>query len=83
MRQAGLLRGCMRAKRRGTTRRGKRAAPAEDDLLKRDFVATEMDRIWVADITYVATQEGFLYLAFILHRPLSQDRRRVGDGEPS
>jgi putative transposase len=80
MRQAGL-RGCMRAKRRGTTRRGKRAAPAED-LLKRDFVATEMDRIWVADITYVATQEGFLYLAFILHRPLSQDRR-VGDGEPS
>ncbi len=74
----------MRAKRRGTTRRGKRAAPAEDDLLKRDFVvATEMDRIWVADITYVATQEGFLYLAFILHRPLSQDRRRVGDGEPS
>ncbi len=73
MRQAGL-RGCMRAKRRGTTRRGKRAAPAED-LLKRDFVATEMDRIWVADITYVATQEGFLYLAFILD---AHSRRIVG-----
>jgi putative transposase len=25
-----------------------------------------MDRIWVADITYVPTREGFLYLAFIL-----------------
>ena len=34
--------------------------------MKRDFAATQVDRIWVADITYVATQEGFLYLAFIL-----------------
>jgi putative transposase len=65
MRRAGLQ-GCMRGKRRkGTTRRSKRAAPAED-LVKRDFVATQMDRVWVADITYVATREGFLYLAFIL-----------------
>jgi putative transposase len=64
MRQAGL-RGCMRGKRIATTHRGKRAAPAED-LVKRDFRATKMDKIWVADITYVATEEGFLYLAFIL-----------------
>jgi len=63
MRQAELE-GCMRGRRKGTTRRGKRA-PAED-LLKRDFVATEVDKVWVADITYVATGEGFLYLAFIL-----------------
>lgn len=47
-----------------TTRRGKR--PAAEDLLKRDFVATRGDKIWVADITYIATAEGFLYLAFIL-----------------
>ncbi len=64
MRKAGLQ-GCMRGHRRGTTRRGKRSAAAED-LLKRNFVATRMDEIWVADITYVATREGFLYLAFIL-----------------
>ncbi len=63
MREAGL-RGCMRGRRRGTTRRGKRSAA--QDLLKRDFVATEVDKVWVADITYVATREGFLYLAFIL-----------------
>ena len=31
-----------------------------------NFVATEVDKIWVADITYVATGEGFLYLAFVL-----------------
>lgn len=63
MRQAGL-RGCIRGRRKGITRRGKRA-PAED-LVKRSFVAPRMDRIWVADITYIATGEGFLYLAFIL-----------------
>ena len=70
-RTAGLR---IRGRRRGTTRRGKRAAPAED-LVKRDFVATEMNRIWVTDITYLATQEGFLYLAFILD---AHSRRIVG-----
>ena len=64
MREAGLQ-GCMRGGRRGTTRRSKKAAPAED-LVKRNFAATEVDRVWVADITYVATREGFLYVAFIL-----------------
>jgi putative transposase len=64
MRKAGLQ-GCMRGRRtKGSTRRGKRA-PAED-LVKRNFLATEADKIWVADITYMATAEGFLYLAFIL-----------------
>ena len=55
----------MRGKRRGTTRRDNRSAAAED-LLKRNFRATEVDRVWVADITYVASAEGFLDLAFIL-----------------
>lgn len=64
MRKAGLQ-GCMRGRRRGTTRQSKRVAPAED-LVKRDFAATRTDKVWVADITYVATREGFLYLAFIL-----------------
>ncbi len=64
MRKAGLQ-GCMRGRRRGTTRRGNRSAAAED-LVKRNFAATKIDRVWVADITYVATAEGFLYLAFIL-----------------
>jgi putative transposase len=72
MRQAGL-RGCMRRHRRGTTRRGKRA-PAED-LLNRAFAAATMEKVWVADITYVVTAEGFLYLAFILDVYL---RRIVG-----
>jgi putative transposase len=73
MREAGL-RGCMRGRRRGTTHRAKRVAPAED-LVKRNFAATEADRVWVADITYVATREGFLHLAFILD---VHSRRIVG-----
>jgi len=72
MRRGGL-RGCMRGRRKGTTRRG-RHAPARD-LVKRNFAATQADRVWVADITYVATGEGFLYVAFILD---VHSRRIVG-----
>jgi putative transposase len=39
---------------------------AAPDLLERNFAAGEPDRLWVADITYVRSKEGFLYLAFIL-----------------
>jgi putative transposase len=74
MRKSGLQ-GCMRGRRRGTTRRSKRAAPPAEDLVKRDFAATRTDKVWVADITYVATREGFLYLAFILD---VHSRRIVG-----
>jgi putative transposase len=72
MREAGL-RGCVRGRARGTTRPGERSAA--EDLLKRNFVATQPDRIWVADITYIATREGFVYLAFILD---VHSRRIVG-----
>lgn len=72
MRKAGL-KGCMRGRRKGTTRRGK-GVPA-GDLVSRNFATTRTDRIWVADITYVPTREGFLYLAFILD---VHSRRIVG-----
>jgi putative transposase len=74
MRAAGL-RGCVRSKKRRTTRRDDpRAAPAPD-LLRRDFVAGRPNRVWLADITYIPTQEGFLYLAFILD---THSRKVVG-----
>lgn len=64
MRQA-KLRGCMRGRRMKTTYRAalQQAAP---DLVERNFASEEPDRLWVADITYVRSGEGFLYLAFIL-----------------
>jgi putative transposase len=74
MRQA-RLQGCVRGRRRGTTRRGKGSTTTAEDLLKRSFAATEVDKVWVADITYVATSEGLLYLAFILD---VHSRRIVG-----
>ena len=73
MRAAGLQ-GCMRGKKRRTTRRDPWAAPAPD-LLGRDFVAGRPNRVWLADITYIPTREGFLYLAFILD---THSRRIVG-----
>jgi putative transposase len=73
MRAAGL-RGCTRGSKRRTTRRDPRAAPAPD-LLRRDFVAAQPNRVWLADITYIPTREGFLYLAFILD---THSRRIVG-----
>jgi transposase InsO family protein len=36
------------------------------DLVRRDFTTVGPNRLWVADITYVRTDEGFLYLAFVL-----------------
>jgi putative transposase len=74
MRKEGL-RGCIRGRRkRTTTRRDRRAVPAED-LVCRDFAAAGPDRLWTADITYVSTDEGFLYLAFVLD---AYSRRLVG-----
>jgi putative transposase len=55
------------SRRRGvrTTIPDKRAAPAPD-LIKRDFTASRPDQTWVADITYVPTHEGWLFLAAVM-----------------
>jgi transposase InsO family protein len=39
--------------------------PAGGDLLARDFTAPAPNRRWVADITYIATWSGFVYVAFV------------------
>jgi len=64
MRAAGLKAKQTR-RYRSTTKRNKadRAAP---NILKRDFSAEAPNKKWVADITYIATQEGWLYLAVIM-----------------
>ena len=59
------LRGCLRGRRMKAAHRIalRQAAP---DLVGRNFASREPDRLWVADITYVRSREGFVYLAFIL-----------------
>ena len=61
---AGLA-GVSRRKGVRTTQRRKEARPAPD-LVDRNFTAEAPDRLWVADITYVATWAGFLYLAVVV-----------------
>ncbi len=73
MRKEGL-KGCLRGRKKRTTRRDGSALPAPD-LVRRNFTAIAPDRLWVADITYVKTDEGFLYLSFVLD---ACSRRLVG-----
>lgn len=47
-----------------TTQRNKRERPAPD-LVKRLFVATDVNQLWVADMTYIPTWAGFIYLAVV------------------
>lgn len=63
MKIAGLE-GVSRRKKYKSTR-DKDASPAPD-LVERAFVATAPNQLWVADITYVPTWAGFLYLAVVL-----------------
>jgi putative transposase len=48
-----------------TTLRAKGTRPAPD-LVDRDFTATGPNQLWVADITYISTWAGFLFLAIVL-----------------
>ena len=64
MRRGGLV-GVTRRRKWRTTKRDKDARPAPD-LVQRDFAAEGPDQLWVADITYVPTGSGFLYLAVVV-----------------
>jgi len=73
MRTAGLV-GVSRRKWITTTVRDRNARPVPD-LVERNFVAPGPNRLWVADITYIPTWAGFLYLAVVLD---AFSRRIVG-----
>jgi putative transposase len=73
MRRAGVQ-GVSRRKPFRTTVRDETARPAPD-LVDRQFSAPGPDRLWVADITYVPTSAGFLFLAVVLD---AWSRRIIG-----
>jgi putative transposase len=53
-------------RRRFVTTRRDPARPSAPDLLQRAFAASTPNQVWGADLTYVPTQQGFLFLAVVL-----------------
>ena len=73
MRRLGIS-GAVRGKIKRTTVPAAVAA-RPGDLVERRFTASEPNRLWVADLTYVATWSGFCYVAFVID---AFSRRIVG-----
>jgi len=65
MRQLGLH-GVIRGRKGKKTTCPTSAASRPPDLVTRRFVATRPNQLWVADLTYVATWRGFVYVAFVI-----------------
>jgi len=64
MRAAGIV-GCHRRKRSFSITSQNPKADVAPDLVDRDFTATAPNQLWVADVTYVPTVQGWLYLACV------------------
>lgn len=61
-----MKKNCIRAKQKKkfkATTNSKHNLPVAPNLLNREFTATKANQAWVGDITYIATEEGWLYLA--------------------
>jgi len=54
---------CKQKKRFKATTDSRHALPVAENLLKRGFKASAPNQIWLSDITYIPTGEGWLYLA--------------------
>jgi putative transposase len=65
MRDLGL-RGAVRGRAFKVTTIADDAAARPADLVQREFTATRPNQLWVADLTYVATWRGFVYVAFVI-----------------
>ena len=72
---AAELRGCSRGRQRVRTTVVDPAARAAPNLVARTFAAPGPNRLWLGDITYLPTAEGWLYLAVLLD---AYSRRVVG-----
>ncbi len=65
MRRAGIC-GLAALPRRTRTTDSRHDYPIAPNLLGRNFTTTQPNRVWLADITYVATNEGWLYVSGVL-----------------
>jgi len=65
MRTMGVS-GAVRGRAWVTTTQSQPVLDRPRDLVKRTFVATRPNQLWVSDFTYVATWAGFVYVAFVI-----------------
>ena len=65
MRHHGV-RGLVAQRRRAQTTDSRHAFPVAPNLLDRKFTAAAPNQVWLADLTYIATGEGWLYMAAIM-----------------
>ena len=73
MRKAGIQ-GVSRRRGYKTTRKNPQASPAPD-LVDRNFTASRPDQLWVADVTYIPTYAGFMFLSVVMD---AWSRRIIG-----
>jgi len=59
-------RGAVRGRAFTVTTRADNTAVRPPDLVERQFTASRPNELWVADLTYVATWAGFVYVAFVI-----------------
>ncbi len=64
MRSAGLV--CKTKRKFKVTTNSKHNLPVADNLLDRNFTVQQVNQAYVGDITYIRTQEGWLYLAVVI-----------------
>ncbi len=60
------LEGVVRGKRKTITTLSNELDTRPDDLVERNFTAAAPNALWVADLTYVSTWSGFVYVAFVI-----------------
>ncbi len=65
MRELGLF-GAVRGKVKRTTIAAPTVQARPEDLVERRFRAPAPNRLWVADLTYVATWSGWVYVGFVM-----------------
>ena len=60
------VRGLVARPRRVRTTNSRHSFPVAPNLLNRQFTASKPNQVWLADLTYIPTSEGWLYLAAIM-----------------
>lgn len=80
MQQQGLA--GIQKRKYGATTESEHNLPVAENLLNRDFKAEKANQKWVTDITYIRTNEGWLYLAVVidLYRSIFQKSRWLVNG---